>query len=157
MALDEKACTHECVLPISRDKAFSLVVDHFGDWWPRDYTFSGEDLKELVIEPFPGGNCYEVDNNGRMIIWGTVLSIEAPLFIRLAWQISPDRQVVPDSATASRVMISFRDAGEATRIELVHNEFIRHGEGGDRYRVAMASPMGWPKCLEALAKTAGKR
>lgn len=157
MTLDEKACTHECLLPISRDKAFSLVVDQFGKWWPQDYTFSGDDLKELVIEPYPGGNCYEVDQKGKMIVWGTVLSIEAPLFLRLAWQISPNREVIPDPATASRVMISFRESGDSTRLELIHNEFIRHGEGADQYREAMASPMGWPKCLDALVRAAGSR
>ncbi|WP_209003078.1 SRPBCC family protein [Stappia taiwanensis] len=150
-------CSFTRHLPLEREAAFELVVDRFADWWPREYTFSGEDLEDIGIEPMAGGACYEQARGGARIVWGTVLSIERPLFLRLAWQIGPGREVVADPAAASRVVIEFRAEGEGTRVELSHGDFLRHGEGGEHYRSVMASEGGWPFCLDKLVEAARAR
>ncbi len=141
-------------LPLSREAAFDLFVERFGDWWPRDYTFSRDPAADLAIEPMPGGACSEQVPGGARIVWGTVLSIEPPLFLRLAWQISPERGVIADPAAASRVTVEFRAQADGTLVELTHRDFLRHGEAGEGYRAAMASPQGWPFCLDALVLAA---
>lgn len=156
MSAPDTGCTFTLSLPCSREAAFDLFVDGFGSWWPKECSASGDALQEAGIEPQLGGACYEQTRTGQRIIWGTVLSIERPLYIRIAWQIGPDRQLVADPAAASRVVAVFRELREGSTLELTHSEFLRHGVDGEAYQEAMASEKGWPYCLEALRKAAGK-
>lgn len=153
----ETECRFDSLLDLPRDQAFSLFVDRLDLWWPSPFRETGDGEVEAGIEPFAGGVCYEIDGAGRRRIWGTVLSIEAPLYIRLAWQVSQDGEEVADPAAASRVMVNFREAGGATRLELVHNAFLRHGEAGADYLAEMRAPDGWPRILENLKSAARKR
>jgi len=150
-------CEFECFLPIPRAQAFQLVVDQPQTWWFSPFLSEDNEalaITEVGIEPQPGGVCYEMDQNGRRRVWGTVLSIEPPLYIRIAWQVSQLRHPIADPGASSRVMIAFRDAGTATRLEVTHTEFIRHGEGAEKYRSFMAEPLGWPKLLANLSHVA---
>ncbi len=150
MSATDSACNFSIFLPLPREAAFDLFVDGFNGWWPRDHAASGDDLAEIGIEPQLGGACYEQTKSGQRIKWGTVLSIERPLYVRIAWQIGPNGQVAADPATASRVMVAFRAGHDGTIVELSHSEFLRHGVDGEAYEAQMASPGGWPACLEAL-------
>ncbi|GAB4531218.1 MAG: hypothetical protein Tsb0019_32990 [Roseibium sp.] len=150
----ETECRFETLLDLPRDRAFALFVDRPELWWSSPFREAGEAQVEVGIEPFPGGGCYEIDENGRRI-WGTVLSIEAPLYIRLAWQVTQDGEEVADPATASRVMVNFRQSGNSTRLEIIHSEFLRHGEAGVDYQNRMQGETGWPRIIEQL-KTAAK-
>lgn len=154
---NEKTCRFECVLPLVRQKAFELVIDHPSAWWISPFSDSGEEIRECGIEPRPGGVCYEIGQDGRRRVWGTILSIEEPLYVRLAWQVSAKGEPIADPATASRVMISFREAGDATRLELVHSEFLRHGEEADDYRQAMSSGGGWESRLSRMKEVAASK
>ena len=145
------------ILPLPREQAFDLVVDRFAEWWPLAYTFSQDECADVGIEPMVGGACYEQAANGQRFVWGTVLSIERPLFVRLAWQIGPDRTIIADPAAASRVMIEFRSGLQGTLVELTHDDFVRHGEGAQAYRDAMASEQGWQLCLDHLQAAAETR
>ncbi|PVB62958.1 SRPBCC family protein [Labrenzia sp. 011] len=152
----ETECRFESLLDLPREQAFSLFVDRADLWWTSSFDGSTPGKSETEIEPFAGGCCYDMDAQGRRRIWGTVLSIEAPLYVRLAWQISRDGSEVADPAAASRVMVNFRVAGDVTRLEVVHNEFLRHGENGADYMDLMRGPGGWPqiiKNLQAAART----
>jgi uncharacterized protein YndB with AHSA1/START domain len=72
----------------------------------------------------------------------------------LAWQIAPDRVPEPNPAKASEVEVRFHPTGTSgARVELEHRAFARHGEPGDTYRQAMASPEGWPLLLDRYAAT----
>lgn len=157
MAGTDAPCIFDVTIPYLREEAFALFVDRFGVWWPRDYTFSRSPDCDLAIEPMVGGACEEIAQGHPRVVWGTVLSIERPLFIRLAWRIGPDRKPVVDPAASSRVMVEFRTAADGTRVELTHTDFLRHGEGAEAYREAMASPAGWPHCLAELARAAAER
>lgn len=151
---DEQECRFEFLLDLPRDRAFSLFVDKLEAWWVSPFQNHGEDRTEPGIEPCVGGTCFEIDGNGRQRIWGTVLSIEPPIYIRLAWQVSQDGKEVADPLTASRVMVNFREAGEKTRIEIVHNEFLRHGEYGAQYLAQMKQSDGWPRTIANLKSAA---
>ena len=105
-------------------------VDDFNSWWPRDYTWAGDDVAEIGIEAKPGGRCFERTKDGSEAVWGTVLDGRRPNHIVLAWQIGPDRTAEDNEAAASRVDVRFTETGPGTTdVILVHRDFPRHGEG----------------------------
>ncbi|POF34873.1 SRPBCC family protein [Roseibium marinum] len=157
---EETECRFEGLLNLPREQAFSLFVDRPGLWWASPFDVPDPGEIDAEIEPFAGGSCYEIDSKGHRRIWGTVLSIEDPLYVRLAWQVSLDGREIADPAAASRVMVNFRVAGDSTRLEIVHNEFLRHGENGAEYLNLMGRPDGWPRIIGNLreaARATGRR
>ncbi|MES0809435.1 SRPBCC family protein [Roseibium sp. SCPC15] len=154
----EQECRFEVLLDLPRERAFSLFVDRPELWWSSPFSSPaegpGDSKVEAGIEPCVGGSCYEIDGDGRRRNWGTVLSIEPPLYIRLAWRVSQDGEEIADPSAASRVMVNFRQAGEATRLEIVHTEFLRHGEHGADYQKLMRQPDGWPRIIRNLQQAA---
>ena len=125
-------------------------------WWPPEYTWAQQSLAEIAIEPAEGGRCYERGPHGFSCDWGRVLAWEPPDRLVFTWQISPQRVPQPDPARSSEVEVRFAAEGaSATRVELEHRHFERHGEGADGYRAAMTSEHGWPLLLERFAAAAG--
>ena len=111
-------------------------------------------LEDIGIEPREGGHCFERGPDGFTCHWGRVLAWDPPARLVFAWQIAPDRVPEPNPAKASEVEVRFDPAGPSgTRVELEHRAFARHGESGDTYRQAMASPEGWPLLLDRYAAT----
>ncbi|WP_395174359.1 SRPBCC family protein [Roseibium alexandrii] len=153
-AASEFECRFESVIPLARLDAFKLVVDHPELWWCPPLSEAPSGGLDVRIEPFAGGACYQIDDKGQRCIWGTVLSIEEPLYIRISWQVAQDGSLIADPAAASRVMLNFREAGEVTRVEVVHNKFLRHGESGGEYMQLMMQSSGWPRILKNLVEAA---
>ena len=136
------------------DRAFAVFVDDFGKWWPAQYSLAGENLAEIVIEPKMNGRAIERDKAGGETVWGTVLSFFRPSHLVIAWQISPERTVIDNEASASRVDVRFvaQDDGK-TEVVLVHRDFPRHGGGWEKYRQQMgAREGGWPLLMDRYAK-----
>ncbi len=140
-------CLFECDLPQSRDRVFELLIDRPESWWLPVFD---DQFETVGIDPCPGGACYESAVDGHQKAWGTVLSIEPPLYIRMAWQVSSFGEPLADPAAASRVMISLRQVEERTRLELLHSDFIRHGDDAAAVRELMCSEQGWPARLKLL-------
>jgi len=67
------------------DHVFRVFAERVGDWWPRTYTFSGDDLAGIAIEPRAGAHWYEVDRRGRRIDWGEVRAFEPDRRLVLGW------------------------------------------------------------------------
>ena len=154
---NEKACQFDCVVPLERPKAFALIVDHPALWWESPFAGKSGPVRECGIEPHPGGVCYEIGEDGKRRVWGTILSIEEPLYVRFAWQVSPDGEPIADPGASSRLTIEFRETGDKTRLELVHSEFLRHGEKADEYRDAMAASYGgWQQVLSRIVQAAAR-
>lgn len=63
----------ENTLPASSDTAFSRFTDDMVDWWPQEYTWAGDALVAMYIQPNAGGHCIERDERGNDQVWGTVL------------------------------------------------------------------------------------
>lgn len=131
------------------EQAFEVFVDKIGTWWPPEYTWAKGNLDEFGIEPKYEGQCYERSKDGKVEVWGTVLTVSRPEHIVFAWQITADRSPEPNIALASRVDVRFSAATpETTDIVLVHRDFPRHGQGWQKYHSNMASKSGWPKLLD---------
>lgn len=139
-------------VPWDPPEAFRRFAEEFGRWWPREYTWGGDALEVIGIEPRTGGLCSERGPHGFRCDWGRVLAWEPPRRLALAWQISPRREPVPDPARASVVEVRFGadDAG-GTLVTLEHSGFQRHGAGAAAYRAGLASPEGWPHILARYA------
>lgn len=134
------------------ERAFAAFTEGLATWWPREYTWSGDVLDTIAVEPGEGGRCYERGPLGFHIDWGRVLRWQPPGRVVFSWQISPGREPVPDPAKASEVEVRFvADGPSSTRVELQHRDLARHGDGSAEYRAALDSPGGWPYILDRYA------
>lgn len=136
--------------------AFRKFTDELGHWWPKEYTWSGDVLEQMTIEPCVGGHCYEVGPHAFRCDWGRVTAVDAPHRIAFTWQIGASRVPEPDPAAASEVEVTFDAAnGASTLVTLEHRGFERHGDDAEHYRDAMASEMGWRRILQQYAGHVG--
>jgi uncharacterized protein YndB with AHSA1/START domain len=147
---------HEVHVDLPRERAFELFTEELGAWWPPDYSWSGEVLEEIGIEPGAGGLCYERGPHGFRCDWGRVLAWEPPGRLTLAWQISPRREPEPNPARASEVDVLFTDTDGGTSVSLEHRAFDRHGEEGEQYAEMLDSREGWPLILGRYAAVAAE-
>lgn len=134
--------------------AFAVFTERIGEWWPRPYTFSQDDLALIAIDSAAGGRWYEVDRSGRRLEWGEVRAFDPPRRLVLTWAVGADRKPEPPER-ASEVEIGFRAQGpQTTRVELAHRGFERHGQGAEILRRGLGSSEGWPLILKAFARAA---
>jgi uncharacterized protein YndB with AHSA1/START domain len=137
--------------------AFEVFTAGFGSWWPRQYTWSGEALEDIGIEPGVGGFCHEIGPHGLRLDWGRVLVWTEPARIAFTWQIGFDRVPVPDPERASVVEVGFEPLATGCRVDFEHRDFARHGADWKRYLAGMSQPRGWPLILERFARAAQER
>jgi uncharacterized protein YndB with AHSA1/START domain len=147
--------THSVTVAVPPDRAFAAFTAQLGAWWPPEYTWSGDALEEIAIEPREGGACFERGPHGFRCDWGRVLDWKPGRNLTLAWQISPAREPVPDPARASEVEVRFSESADGIEVTLEHRDFSGHGEGADGYREAMGSEQGWPYILSRYAEHLG--
>ncbi len=133
--------------PVGR--AFALFTGGMASWWPAEYTWAGDVLETISMEPGEGGRCFERGPHGFECDWGRVLAWDPPHRLVFTWQISPTRVPEPNPEKASEVEVRFApDGPEATRVEFEHRDFAKHGEGAAAYRAAMHSAQGWTYILD---------
>jgi uncharacterized protein YndB with AHSA1/START domain len=143
------------VIPLPLERAFMLFTDDLGTWWPKEYTWSGEVLEEIGIEGWLDGMCYETGPYGFRCDWGRVLAWEPPNRLVFTWQISPNREPVPDPRKASEVELRFASQDDnVTRVDFEHRNFERHGPGAQSYRDALNAEDGWPLILDGYVRAA---
>ncbi|HEX6654277.1 MAG TPA: SRPBCC family protein [Thermoleophilaceae bacterium] len=144
-----EAVTTSVLVPLPREAAFELFTDRFGEWWPKDsHHIADADAADVFLEPREGGRWYERSEGGEECDWGTVLEVDRPHRILLAWQLTPEWKFDPDRQNATQVEISF-DAEEdgATRVTLVHSGFEVHGEAGAAMRESVGGDGGWAQLM----------
>lgn len=140
------------------ERAFTFFTRDIGRWWDADKHLLQEPLKEMVFEPFVGGNIIDRGVDGGESRWGTVLAYDPPTSVVFSWDINLAWQIETDRSAVSEVHVSFTDQGDGhTLVELEHRHLDRHGPGWESMRDAVGSPNGWS--LEgysrALADAAG--
>mgnify|MGYP000131898417 CR=1 FL=1 len=138
----------EIEVPLNVADAFKFFVTDFSKWWPSEYTWSQESLVSIAIEHHLGGRCTETGPHGFQIDWGRVLEWYPSEKLKFSWQISPNREPIPDSEKASVVAVDFEAINaNTTLLVLTHDRFEKHGEGALAYRDSLASNYGWPFIL----------
>lgn len=140
-------------LRVPAEEAFAAFTDRLGDWWVREYTWSGRQLLvALGVEPRADGMFYEIGPHGFRMDWGRVLDWEPPYRLRFTWQIGPDRTPVPDPGRASEVEVHFHPVQGHTEVRVEHRHFDRHGTAAQEYRAALTA--GWEELLSRYAEVA---
>ena len=155
MPQEPDSISHEVTVRLPQSESFRLFTRGFGSWWPSEYTWSGNVLESITMEPFEGGHCTEEGPHGFRCDWGRVLVWTPPQRLVLTWQIGPHREPQPDPEKASTVEVLFRsEESGATRLLLTHRDFRRHGKGASRYRKALAGEAGWAWILTHYVEAA---
>ncbi|MCB0667069.1 MAG: SRPBCC domain-containing protein [Saprospiraceae bacterium] len=137
-------------IKLTRDIVFDKFVKHLNDWWPKEYTWSGDKLSEIRIEGRENGLCTEIGPFNFRCDWGRVLTLNPGERIHFKWQISHKREPVPDSDQASDVEVNFIEESKHTVVKLHHFNFRNHGEGADEYATMMGDQYGWPYILNSF-------
>jgi uncharacterized protein YndB with AHSA1/START domain len=134
-------------VPIPGKKAFAKFVNELNLWWPKEYTWSQDQLKEIKIDVKENGLCTEIGPYGFRCDWGRVTDLIQAKKIGLKWQISPAREPVPNPDKASDIIITFTENENSTSVKFEHFNFENHGEQAEEYRRMLASAQGWDYIL----------
>jgi uncharacterized protein YndB with AHSA1/START domain len=150
--------SHSVVVDAPQERAFYAFAQQMTSWWPRQYTWSGEHLGHIVLEPEAGARWYEKGGNGEEHPdWGKLLVWEPGERLVLSWQIGTDRQPETDPSHASEVEVRFSENDGGTRVDLEHRGLSHHGDSWQSYRDGMAGPDGWSKILGSYAGYVGQQ
>ena len=148
--IDNAAIRRTLTAPTSVERAFEQFTYGMASWWPPEYTWAGDVLETIGMEPQMNGRCFERGPHNFTCDWGRVVAWEPPYRVAFTWQISPNRQPEPDPAKASDVEVRFIVEGASTtRVEFEHRNFQRHGEGALEYFRALDSSRGWTYILDS--------
>ena len=136
------------------DRAFEVFTAGMDGWWNRSHHVLPGTLRAVGVEPRIGGPLWEENTEGQRCAWGRVLTWDPPRTFAFAWLLGPDWGVPAEDAPASRVTITFTPTAGGTRVDLVHDELDRHGQGWEGLRHSVDSDGGWPGSLRAFAAAA---
>lgn len=137
----------------SREKAFHVFTENFGDWWPKSHSIGESPLKRAVIEPGVGGRWYGLLESGVEALWGDVLFWDPPSRLVLAWRINA--KWTYDPALTTEVEVRFTDEGEGlTRVDFEHRNLERLGADADETRAMLDSPDGWGALMQLFKQAA---
>jgi uncharacterized protein YndB with AHSA1/START domain len=151
--------SHSVVADAPQERAFYAFAQQMTSWWPRQYTWSGENFGHIVLDPELGSRWYEVDAAGaEQPTWGTLMAWEPPSRLALTWMIGAKREPETDPSHASQVEVTFMEETPGkTRVSVTHSGFKHHGEAWESYRDGMSGAEGWPRILESFAEYAGQQ
>jgi uncharacterized protein YndB with AHSA1/START domain len=110
------------------EEAFRVFTADALSWWPIDSHSIHKTVKEIVFEPYPGGEVYEVSEDGERGHWASVLQWDPPSRLVLAWN------VLRAEDEATEVEVRFVPEYGRTRVELEHRGWERLAEGGSEKR-----------------------
>jgi uncharacterized protein YndB with AHSA1/START domain len=140
------------VIEAPAERAFDAFVHEMGSWWNPDHHILEGQLAEMVVEPRVGGHIYDRGVDGSECHWARVLAYDPPRQFVFSWDISPEWKLETDLDKTSEVVVDFISEGpHTTRVELVHRNLDRHGDGWENVHGAIGSPGGWPGGLERFA------
>ena len=143
---------HEIVVGAPIARAFSVFTDGMGSFKPPEHNMLGVDIAETVFEPREGGRVFDRGVDGSECEWARVLAYEPPDRVVFSWNISPHWQIETDQKKTSEVEVRFiAETPERTRVELVHRNLDRHGDGWEAIREGVNDQNGWPLYLQRFA------
>lgn len=127
------------LLPCGPVRAFELLTERAGAWWPPDRRHTADPSSVIRIEPT--GRFYERATDGREVELGIVRVFSPPERLVLDWYPGTG----PSQPT--HVEIVLRAEGEGTRVHLTHRE---GPHSADAYaQKATAYERSWALVFEA--------
>jgi uncharacterized protein YndB with AHSA1/START domain len=100
------------LLPCALERAFSLLTEHAGNWWPPDRRHTKDPTSSIVIEA--AGRFYERSADGTEVELGMVRVFEPPRRLVLDWYPGTG----PTEPTHVEILLVPEGAG--TRVHLTH-------------------------------------
>ena len=150
---NDTAVRTEVTVNASQERAFQVFTDEMASWWNPEHHILAAELKEMRLEPHPGGRIYDVGVDGSECTWARVLAYEPPTRFVFSWDISLQWQIETDPERTSEIEVTFTPEGDqSTRVTLEHRHLDRHGEGWEGMRGAVGSDGGWPSGLRRFAE-----
>lgn len=132
---------------------FDVFVRTIGVWWPVTPFSSGQDsVRDVTIEPRPGGRVYETWQDGTVVAWGELLAWDPPHGFTMTWLLTP---------APTEVELSFTVLGPAlTRVAVEHRGWERLSDAELSAACALpggyyggAFSIGWETILGRFAAT----
>ncbi|MGE0441527.1 MAG: SRPBCC domain-containing protein [Gemmatimonadales bacterium] len=126
-------------VPGTREQAFAVFLD-MGTWWPVNRfataVMRGAAVAELRVDPREGGRIVEVGSDGRETLWGRIVVLDSPQYLKLDFHVPHPSEANPGFTT---VEIRFTALGpELTRVELTQSGWEGLGD------VAAMAQQGYP-------------
>jgi hypothetical protein len=137
------------VVKVGVERAFTAFTGNIGRWWPRSHSIGSTPAADIVLEPRPGGRCYELGTDGARCEWGKILLWEPPSRFILGWQLDANWKYDPTLITEVEVTFTALTDLE-TRVELEHRNLERFGDQAGRVREAIGSDGGWLGILKTF-------
>jgi uncharacterized protein YndB with AHSA1/START domain len=133
-------------LPCSPERAFALLTEHAGAWWPPDRRHTADPQSVIVIDA--GGRFYERSVDGAEVELGIVRVFEPPHRLVLDWYPGTG----PHEPTEVEIVLACDGAG--TSVRLTHR---RGPASADSYvKKAAAYERSWTLvCAAWLAAATG--
>lgn len=100
------------LLPCSLERAFALLTEEAGTWWPSDRRHTTDPKSAIHIEA--GGRFYERACDGSEVELGIVRVFEPPRRLVLDWYPGTG------PAAPTHVEIVLAPEGDRTRVRLIH-------------------------------------
>lgn len=148
----------EITVSANLNSAFDHFINDLNEWWPKEYTYAQNTLKEIRIDRKNGGLCTEIGPHGFRVDWGRVTELINNERVVIQWQISPNREPVPDPEMASEIDVRFQRVDDLkTKIVLEHSGFVKHGKGAEEYKEMMESEQGWEYILNCYKNYCDKQ
>ncbi|HEX4491413.1 MAG TPA: SRPBCC family protein [Acidimicrobiia bacterium] len=145
---EETSVSKSIVVQAPIERAFRVFTEDFDSWWPRTHHIATAEMAKALLEPRVGGRWYEQGVDGSECDWGRVLAWDPPRHVAFSWHLNGAFQYEADPSHASRVDVRFTDEGDgATRVELIHSELDRHGDGWTDLRDGVSGQGGWPELM----------
>jgi uncharacterized protein YndB with AHSA1/START domain len=140
---------HSIVVEAPIARAFKVFTEDFGSFKPREHNILAVPIADTIFEPRVGGHIYDRGVDGSECRWARVLAYEPPNRLLLSWDINPRWQIEADPDKTSEWEVSFTaETDSRTRVEIVHRNLERHGEGWEGVRGGVDSDQGWPLYLQ---------
>jgi uncharacterized protein YndB with AHSA1/START domain len=154
---EQTSIRREMVVQAPLERAFRVFTEDFGSIKPPEHNMLAVAIAETVFEQRAGGRIFDRGVDGTEYQWARVLVYDPPNRVVFSWDISPQWQLESDLKKTSEVEVRFiSETPQRTRVELVHRNLDRHGEGWEGTREAVGGEGGWPLYLQRFADLIGK-
>jgi hypothetical protein len=132
---------------------FDVFVRTIGVWWPVQFSAGGDKVRDITIEPAPGGRVYETWRDGTVVHWGELLSWDPPNGFTMTWTGTPAVTEVELAFTAlgplmTRVTVEHRGWEALSDAQLSEDCALPGGYAGGAYST------GWTTILSHFATAA---
>ena len=140
----------QAIINASQAEAFAIFTEDVGQWWPLATHHVGEGTPATaILEPVINGRWFECAIDAREYDWGTVLAIEPPSRLVIAWLAT---HINPRALQPTEVEILFVPQGsDMIRVELEHRHLERYGDWSTKMYSLLDGDDGWDLILRRFA------